>query len=670
MRRIFFHALLLLFPFIASAQADFKGETATLRLVADSQAVKPGLAFRAGVVIKLIPDWHIYWKNPGDAGIPTRLEWTLPDGVKTGGINWPVPQIHREDQLVTYGYSDQVLLSESITLPETIKAGDTVTLKVKASWLACKDVCIPESAELAIELPVTAEQAASSEVQLFDKVSPLLPKRVDIPLSYAAHKNSLEIALPEEWNAKAGNTIDFYPADDGFISNVGERRVVQKEVGSVLVIPASANTNGKDAAFHAVIQIGTVAYEVQLQPSDYVPQPLPSLAESPALPLLLLFAFLGGVILNVMPCVFPVLSLKALSLAQHAHVSRRQSAAHGLAYTLGILLCFLGIAALLLALRHAGAQLGWGFQMQSPVFVSLMALMLFALGLNLLGGFEFPHVIGGRSKASGLVESFLTGLLITLVATPCTAPFMASAVGAALAQSPTTALLIFLFLGLGLAMPFLLLALFPTWLRHMPKPGRWMETAKQALAFPLFASAIWLVWVLAQQGGASAVLLSLSSLLVFALACWWQGKRGGWNGLSMIIAILAFIIAAQATLAAPSSLREPAFSEEKITSAQAQGTPVFVNATAAWCITCQVNKKMALDTDEVKNYFTKHGIIYMEADWTRQDAGITAYLRRFGYSGVPLYVFYPAKGEPIILPQVLTPAIVLEALEKAGASRK
>lgn len=557
---------LLCFPAFAEEAVSYRSEiVAQAELVGSVYEIQLGKPFTVFLRMALNPGWHTYTDPPGDAGLPVTIDWTLPAGFKAGGIEWPKAETFREGNLTTYGYSGNVSFPVTITPPESGIEGE-ITLKATANWLACKDICVPETAQLVLRLPV----AASSPVEV--------PKAI---ISKTATENY-------------------------------------------------------------------------------------------SLPFVLLLALAGGVILNLMPCVFPVLSLKCLAVVKQGEVSRKAARVEGVAYALGILISFATIAGLLIVLKQAGYALGWGFQMQSPVFVSAMALLLFAIGLSLSGVFALPALLGRTGLVtadhSGFAGSFSTGVLAALVATPCTAPFMAAAIGYALAQPAVIALLIFEALGFGLALPFLLVSWLPRLRALLPKPGAWMLRLKEILAFPMYLSAVWLLWVLARQSGADAAMLVLTAAVLLALLLWLLRHRAGWIAALLAAALVVTTLhqVSRMEIQAATSLANDqgeVFNIERIEELRRSGKGVFVNATAAWCITCQVNEKTTLGTERVQRFLAERNIVYMIADWTRSDPAITEFLQSFGRRGVPLYVYYPSQGEPVLLPQLLTPQIVEAAID-------
>lgn len=661
------------------ASEPVKNEVATATLLAQSESVAPGDPFWVAVALDMPTDWHTYWINPGDTGLAASVTpQNLPEGVTLGPIHWPAPERFEVAGLINYGYHDDVLLLMPLSVPEAYDAA-SIPLQVKAEWLVCKDICIPESAELSLEIPVGSASPPSAR---FTETVEALPGLLEKPAIYNYDEKALWIDLLA---ANAENISEAFLISESMATT--DRPVITPTVGggARLTYPRGPAPDDKGLKGLLIYQDGS-ARQFNASVSDHVSLPPPS-ANTPVtdtntvsapptditLPLALLLAFLGGLVLNLMPCVLPVLSLKVLGLVKKAGISRSAAAMQGLAYTAGILVSFLAVAGALIALQHGGTALGWGYQLQSPVFVLGLAAVMFGVGLNLSGVFTVPGVLGNLGQKTAAQEtplgSFLTGVLATLVATPCTAPFMASAIGFALTLPPVAALAVFAALGLGLALPYLLVSLFPALRTWLPKPGAWMETFKQFLAFPMYATAAWLLWVLSTQSGPDALAIGFALLLLIGLLAWWsQHAITQTRKLALLftLSLLGGAMLAQvqemdaAPLAAIQEVHEP-FSESRLQELRAAGKPVFVNATANWCITCKVNERLALSRESVQAHFRNAGITVLIADWTNRDAAIGEYLASFGRSGVPTYVYYPPQGEPVLLPQLLTAASVVEA---------
>lgn len=644
-------------------------------LVAEGPAVA-GARLTVALRLAMIPGWHSYWRNPGDSGLPTTIAWTLPDGVAAGPLQWPYPEAIPVPPLMNYGYEGTVLLLTDIAVPAGFSAA-ALPLRARADWLVCAEICIPEGADLALEVavaaPGTPPAADPGAALAFEQTRAALPLPAPFPVVASRVGNSLALTLDSD---QPFETARFFPYDGAIIA-----ADPQPFTGRGLTVSLDpAFTDGRLAGIVVASRRGwTRAYEIAVAvppaPAAAVAAPVAAAAAEPlGLALALLFALAGGLILNLMPCVLPVLAIKALALAGHQRDpgGRRRLAFDGFAYTLGVLACFGGLAVLLLALRGAGEAIGWGFQLQSPLVVGLLALLFAGLGLLFLGAVELGGGLSGMGEGlvrrGGLPGSFATGLLAAVVATPCTAPFMGAALGFALTQPAVTAVAVFLALGFGMALPFLAVALVPALARLLPRPGAWMVRFRQVLAFPMFASAAWLVWVLAIQAGSMGLAAILGALVLLGFAAWALGLNGPLGRLLALAALLgALVLAAQpapqATAPGPGRDGSEAYSPERLAALRAQGRPVFVNLTAAWCITCLVNERVALEGAALARLMSERGITYLKGDWTNRDPAITALLAAHGRSGVPLYLAFPGGGAaPLVLPQILTESAVIEAL--------
>jgi len=654
----------------------------------ETQGVAPGQTVWAALTQNIRPHWHTYWINPGDSGIPTEIKWTLPEGWKADAITWPAPQRFPIGPLVNFGYADQVHLLVPLTVPANAVPGQAVTLDAKVDWLVCEDICIPESADLSIAVPVVAGTAAvePDAAPLFTKARASLP----VPSPYAAtlspgdKAHRLTLAAPGLDKGKISDVF-FFPHDYKVAaSNEAQKLTLGADGLTLSLVPGGALPAGPVTGvltFMEELDGQSVRHAFVLEASVGAAGPATGGEGQTSWATALLLALLGGAVLNLMPCVFPVLSMKALALLQHGPSHARR---HGLAYTAGVLACFGVVAGALIALRAGGAAIGWGFQLQDPLVVAILAYVMLLLGLSLSGVFTLGgSVMGvgqGLAGRDGLAGSFFTGVLATVVATPCTAPFMGTALGFAITQPWPVALSVFLALGLGMALPFLALSFSPALLTRLPRPGLWMERVKQGLAFPLYASAAWLVWVLSIQAGPAALATVLAGMVAIAFAAWVYGQTrlsgGAGRTIGSLLAVLALggavagagtartvPVPEQTAGAKPASSDYQPWTAEKQAELTGQGKPVFVNFTAAWCVTCLVNERTSLSTDAVKAAMKAKGVAYLKGDWTNRDATIARVLESHGRSGVPLYlVFLPGKSEPVILPQILTEGIVLEAL--------
>ena len=696
--------------FAASASAD--ALHVHVQLVAPVADVNPGGTRQIGLYFKLEPGWHVYWKNAGDSGEPPRIKWTLPGGVTAGPLQFPAPKRLPLGPLMDYGYEDEVLYPIDVRVSDSVGAG-TVPLDAHVDWLVCREVCIPGKTELQTSLQVvlitTADAGANpGDKEIWTRLSNRLPEPPPTALKAGFQPTPTGFRLTVITGQKEAEA-SFFPADQNILDNPAPQKLTPTAKGFTLDLKKDANLTANPAALSGVLELsGGRAYEFGAAagpPAAPIPVAesanAPSTASSttsastavpagpatPGLVRIVALAFLGGLILNLMPCVFPVLFLKGLALVQSGAEERRRLRTHGLVYTAGILVSFWVLVAALLALRGAGARLGWGFQFQSPVFLSLMAGLLFFLGLSLAGQFEIGLSLtsaGGTLAAKqGYTGSFFTGVLAVIIATPCTAPFMGAAIGYALAQPAAITFAVFTALALGLAVPYTLLTLQPAWTRMLPRPGAWMEVVRHAVSVPIFLTVIWLAWVLANTYGATVLAALLLGFLLIAIAGWflgrWPAKR--W---STVIAALILIAVAGWNVLVPRAVVIPEFSSDKVLTLRldpgsswqpwsqdtvsrylSQGRPVFVDFTASWCLSCQVNERVALTKPEVMKGFADAHVVLLKADWTQHDDAITDTLAKLGRSGVPVYALYvPGEAQPRLLPEVLTPGIVTDALNK------
>lgn len=610
--------------------------------------------------------WHTYWINPGDSGLAPALEWDLPDGVQAGEIVWQPPHRQPFGPLMNYGYSDVAYHLVQITPPKEGLKG-ALPLRVSASWLVCEAECIPEEAELSLTVAVGEGNVPSAQAGDIKRLVQSASLETLPVTDMVSDNTSLTLRLP--YQGAVPQDVYIYPREAGVVETVAAQPFELKD--NILTVRLTRGMLEVPDAFEGLLEVRDAEglRHYALAALDVSPVNA-SNGVSTGFWLILLSAFAGGIILNAMPCVFPVLSLKALAISRKAGQDEAHIRRDGLAYTAGVVISFLLIGGLFLLIRAGGDAVGWGFHMQSPWVVTALIYLLFVIGLNLSGFYDITLSFGGGqslTQTDGWSGSFATGALATLVATPCTAPFMATALGAALTLPSIAALGVFAALGLGLAFPFLLLSVFPALLRKLPKPGPWMETFRQFLAFPMYLAAVWLVWVLGQQAGVNSATLVLAGLVVLAMAVWvWRRLSGG--KVRVIAAVLLGLLSLFpfGVLSGGAEARventDSAFSTERIAQARASGAGVFVYGTAAWCITCKVNERVALDTAEVQAFLAERNITVIRADWTNADPAITGWLAQFGRNGVPLYVYYPASGEPVVLPQILTPAIVREKL--------
>ena len=687
----------------AAQAAPVRTEHVEAELRAEHATVAPGKPVTVGLRLKMDEHWHTYWKNPGDSGLPTKIRWTLPEGWGAGPIQWPYPEGQRVGPLMNYGYSDEVTLLAELTPPAGAKPGP-VTIQGDADWLVCKDICIPEKAALTLALSVAeGGPGATGGDPLFAKARARLPVAAVGWTSEATVSGArLTLRVLPPAGAVAPAKVVYFPHRENFIDHPAPQALTRDGNGFRLDVklmePVAAGI--ADAAGVLVGENswpglpGRKAVELALPvvatlPAVAAPVGVPAGEAGGSLALALVFALAGGLLLNLMPCVFPVLGIKVMGFVRHAHGDARALWLQGAVFSAGVLVSFLALAGLLLALRSGGAELGWGFQLQSPAFVTVLAALFFLMALNLFGLFEwggFAQSMTSNLSAQGrYADAFLAGVLATVVATPCTAPFMGAAVGFTLAQPAAVSLAVFAMLGAGMALPVLVLSFFPGALRKLPKPGQWMETFKQAMAFPLFATVAWLAWVLGAQAGNDAVLALLGGLLVLAIGAWIYGRWARSESLARLV-FAALFAAAGLWLAWPGANASPgearaavpkageiawrAWSPEKLAELRAAGTPVFVDFTAAWCVTCQVNKRVALNREEVVKALADRGVVALKADWTNHDPRITAALAELGRNALPVYALYaPGQAQPTLLPEVLTASLVVAEISKLPAPK-
>lgn len=690
----------------------FYGDEIEVELISESQNVVPGETLWTAIRLKPTEGWHTYSIWPGDSGDATMIHrWSLPSGASAGDIHWPIPTWlpFPGTDLVTFSYKEEVLLMVPIEVPADFQ-GDQFHMSAYVEWQVCDLICLIGEAEVSLTLPVEGG-ALRADPQWADAFN---ATRNNLPV----HDHNLDALF-----AVAGDRISFsFTSNDGAFADVAQawffpeqRRVLRPEpLRDVAVYPSAVQithgqprrmlqdlaqvpgmlavetrsgelrgymVNADVASAEGLAAIAAVAAEqAGISPGSGVG------GGSQNLFVIIVFALIGGLILNLMPCVFPVLSLKVLNLTSKSGASSFQYKLHGLAYTAGIVVTFMALATALLALRAGGEAVGWAFQLQSPWFVALLVFLFFVIGLSLSGVYEFGTSFMGvgnnLTTSGGYKSSFFTGVLATIVASPCTAPFMGAALGFALSQSWLVAMTVFVFLGIGMALPFLLLSFSPMLMKHMPKPGPWMVTFKEFMAFPMYAAALWLLWVLGVQVGVNGMVAVASAALLLAFALWLlqQGQRAsdGWKKAGLALS-LVLVVTALSVLRMP--LLEPRngagvvmsgdeyladfepFASARVDELRAEGKPVLVNMTAAWCITCLANEQTTLSTQRVQQAMRDYGITYMKGDWTNQDPEISRVLDAFNRPSVPLYILYPGNTmeEPRLLPQLLTPAIVIDA---------
>ena len=707
-----FAAALSLFAAPVLAQSD-KTAHLEVELAPESTAAVPGGTTYVAIHQKIAPGWHTYWRNPGDSGQATEAEWTLPQGWKAGGIVWPTPHRFVTGPLMNYVYSDEVYLPVPIEVPANAKPGSTIDVTAVAHFLVCSDICIPEDATLKLSLPVAA--SADPDPKFGAPIARTLaaaPNPDDLDAAFVMKDGMLKVAVSgAAVQGKSLKDAYFYPFDGSAIDHAKAQTVEPGKQGVTFTLaPGFAFQEGGTPLKQVLglVAFGNEAYEVVADP-----KPLPAAAAGagppvrlkteaaaapgspagPAAPAANLgvlaalgLAFLGGLVLNLMPCVFPVLSMKAAALARHAD-EPKQAQAQGLAFLAGVVMTFVALAGALIAAQSAGQAVGWGFQLQSPVVVAVLCMIMLLAALNLSGVFEIGTSVQGAGQSlaarADMIGAFFTGVLAVVVAAPCTAPFMAGAIGWGLTQPPVVALSIFAALGLGLSTPFVLVAFVPAISRRLPRPGPWMSTLRSVLAFPMYGAAAWLAWVFALQAGVGSLVYLFAAAIVAAFAAWAWGlsQSSAKPMLPRALAVIGLVaaiplIAVGAKTAAPAAetgtttaasakLPTEPWSPERVAALQAEGRPVFVDFTAAWCVTCQVNERTALAGARVSDAFAATNAVYLKADWTNRDDRIAAALKEQGRSGVPLYLVYGKSGAPQILPQLLTEGLVVKALQTA-----
>jgi thiol:disulfide interchange protein DsbD len=681
----------------------------TAELISENETIRGGESFWVALRLEMEEHWHTYWKNPGDSGLATTIEWDLPEGFSAGSTVWPTPRKIELPPFMTYGYEGEVLLLARVTAPAVLEEGREITLKARVDWLACKEYCIPGEANLSVMLRATDEEKVIDArwTESFAQGRLNLPvENVGWPveISRVDEKISLSISLPEGANVNE-EVVYFFAEEAGVVEPAAPQKVsfdgekhlqvlltpledLEEPVSSLKGVLFSSEGFGEGIPLTAVVLSAEMGAEGSMTAAQN--GSLETSGSDTSIWLAMALALVAGLILNLMPCVFPVLSIKILSFVQQSGEDHSKVVKHGVVFALGVLVSFWVLAGLLIFLRSQGEALGWGFQMQSPSFVMVIGGLLFVLALSLLGVFEIGGSLislAGKTKGEGYSGSFFTGILATIVATPCTAPFMGTAITYALNSPFSVVMLVFSALGIGMAAPYMILSIFPSLLRLLPKPGAWMETFKQVMAFPLMATLIWLIWVLGHQIGVDGIFRFLIALLALAIASWVMGR---WNVpvkktwvrklakvAAFLFIVLAFWLGKEASAFQNNEVTSVSgvdshgiqwevYSDEKLIELRNDGKPVFIDFTAAWCLTCKANELAVFSSSEVRERFKELGFTMLKADWTRRNPEITEALARYGRTGVPLYVIYGSgsKGDPVILPQILTPGIVLEELSR------
>jgi thiol:disulfide interchange protein len=683
--RIILAGLLAVLSAPALAQIDAAPKVQA-KLIGENTEIAPGGTVTVALEESIRPGWHTYWRNPGEAGAPTEIAWQLPRGWRAGGIEWPYPKRLPAGPLMNFGYEGKPWLLVPITAPASAKPDDNITLRAHVSWLVCSDtLCVPEDADLVLPLSISDHPAPAyaTIAQQFDAARALLPRASPWPVVF--HDGAFVdvfLAAPKLDVRRA----EFFPFEEGALKTSAQQKFGEAQSGLVLRLVRAAKAKPLHS-LGGVLVLTSGDGSIQALTANAAPGVVPAV-EFPddngiTGALAFLFAFLGGLILNLMPCVLPILAMKALAVASHANADHGEAAQEGLSYGAGAILSFLALGLAVVLLRAGGEAVGWGFQLQESRVVAGFALLMFAVGLNLSGVFELPAGVSagdGLTRQGGVVGAFFTGVLAVAVAAPCTAPFMAAAIGYALTQGTLTALSVFFFLGLGFVAPFVAIGFSPALRKLLPRPGPWMIRLKQVLAFPMYGAAAWLAWVVALEAGQRGLAVTLAAMLAFAFGAWaWTASRNvgpPWRGagtlagiLGLILAIAGVVLAEGDTTAATAAssvalaLHGEPYSAARLEQLRGEHRPVFVDATAAWCITCLVNEKVALSGSDVREAFARTHTTYLVADWTKRDAGITALLAAHDHPGVPLYLYYkPGAADAEVLPQILTPQTVLAAV--------
>lgn len=669
-------------PTSGSNSLPLPEKAVSVDMVADHDFIQPGESIRIGFRFDVADPWHLYWVNPGNTGMPTEVEWELPDGFRVDELQFPTPKRYSNAGMVDYIIEGEFLIWTTLQTSKDFQPGGSVIISARVSWLACNQICIPGEKHLSIPLRVASpgqENSASSKAVVFENLRDQVPLNISPDRIHSAIQDDrlfLRLPLKEFGDLKL---VDVYffpfepiiePSTPQSFEKAGSYLALNARISGVVQNENNTISGVLELSFADGSQRSITLKDLALTES----KSKPSEETSTSLLFLVALAFAGGLILNLMPCVFPVIGLKIMGFASRAGDSRRKIAFHGLAFTAGILLSFWILVAILQILRASGHELGWGFQLQNPVFVFFLMVLFLVFGLSLSGVFEFGtsaiSLAKNQSANSGLGESFASGILATLVATPCSAPFLAPALGAAMTLPPAQSWLIFSCIAIGLALPYLLLSLFPSALSKLPKPGQWMESFKQFMAYPLYGTVAFLLWTVLPHLDHTAQLDLFFSIPVLAMSTWIWGR---WNRphLSRPTRITAALIAVGVFVTGiwigyPSSKEDrwQPWSQEAVATALKQGRPVFVDFTARWCATCQVNKRVSLASEKVLQSFHKHNVATLRADWTKMDPVITQELLKHGKAAVPVYlVYFPGQPNPVILPELLTPQIITDTFD-------
>ncbi|MEY2602800.1 MAG: hypothetical protein QOH31_558 [Verrucomicrobiota bacterium] len=663
---------------LLTAQVQDGRELVRATLLTDTATVQAGQKFHIGVLYKIEPDWHIYWKYAGDSGIPTEIQWHLPPGFQAGPLQWPLPARDKEPgDLEVFAYGSEVLLYSEVTAPASLPAGP-IAIKADSKWLVCKSSCVPGEANLSLELNSGQTASDSSLFQRYAaQVPQVFPAKYQLSIARQAQQVTVSFSGTE-----SSASLDFYPEPPPEVV-LGHG----KQLGNTVTFSIDSEGKALDRLSGvALIKDGSKVQAFQVPGQEFnhlkaaVGADRAQTLDLTAFLQAVGFALLGGLILNVMPCVLPVISLKIFGFVSEAGDRPDKAFRLALAFAAGILACFGLLAVGVVLLRGAGANVGWGFQFQDERFVLVIACIVFAFALNLLGVYEITVSAGATgglarlASGQGYASAFFQGVFATVLATPCTAPFLGTASAFAFAQPPLITFLIFFAVGIGMAAPYLLLAANPKWLGYLPKPGEWMVRVKQVLGFLLLGTVLWLAWIVGQLKGVQEMVVLGALLLLIGIIAWIKGSF--WNPVASVrakllsaAAIAGLVILASASYSfftAPSKLGWQKFSQESLDAALDSGRPVFVDFTADWCITCKANERFAIDTAMVRNAFAQRQVITLRADWTNGDPAITEILKRHGRAGVPMYLVYPGgkNREPALLPELISAQSVLDALKR------
>ena len=665
--------LICFFPPSTFSNSYFNTGQSSVTLLTESNQVGGEETLLVGLEFNLSPGWHTYWENPGDSGEGASIKWNLPSGFKASTILWPGPKRIPVEPLMTYGYEDKALLLTEIKSPKEFS--NPVKISAKINWLTCKDICIPQEGQVDMTL-IKGPKVANQFTSKLKEVALTVPKNFPSPYRVSVINEKIFLQFEKEGSRNISEAY-FFPKEYGLVNYTADQKLERNDNSFSLEL-SSAEVQLKTNTLKGVLKLKVDGikefYTLDLPLEKNTNNPLVTISLLTAI----IFAFLGGIILNAMPCVFPILSIKILSFIEQSQGSKEKLFHHGLVFSAGVLTTFLAVSALLIFLRASGEAIGWGYQLQSPWVVSLLIYLFVVIGIVFMGNIVLGSSFGNLGtlvqNQKDLTSSFFTGVLAVVVASPCTAPFMGPALGLALLQPGLKSIVIFLALGIGFSLPYLILSIYPQLLSKLPKPGEWMQTLKQIMAFPMWASALWLAWVLSSQVDMQSVFAVLLGALLIALGLWLMEKTQ--NSASILrrltlIFSLGLMIFSIWLLPITSDNNSPslkneenAFSVQKLNSLRSEQKMVFLNFTADWCITCKVNEAIALNQEKVKKILDEKNIIYLKADWTRKDPEIASMLASYGRTGVPLYLLFPSQGDPIILPELLTEDLLLDFLKE------